>query len=68
MGARQPVAAGMSFGFSRTSEFKFQVLEMRPSAARKWLITWAKRYDKEQDDDPEYRVDCETRIIFSRRT
>ena len=37
------------------SQFKFQVLEMRPSAAREWLTAWAERYDKEQGDEPEYR-------------
>src|SRR5579862_4325454 len=37
-------------------KFRFQVLEMKTSTPREWLIRWAKRYEDTTDYDPQYKV------------
>jgi len=43
----------MSIGMS---QFKFQLLELRDSTPQEWLRVWAKSFDDETGDDPEYSV------------
>src|ERR1017187_2888079 len=47
------------------NEFRFQVLEMRPSTPLEWLTRWKKRYEDEIKDDPEYRALIERHPLSS---